>query len=317
VATGSTPIIIPVPGVDLKGVVTYRDLDDVQFMLDAATRSRRAVVIGGGLLGLEAAAGLNAQGMEVTVLHLMPSLMERQLDTAAGALLKKALQARGIEVRTSADTAAVVGNERVTGVRLNDGTEIPADLVVMAVGIRPHASLAKNAGLATNRGIVVDDAMHTSDRAVLAIGECVEHRGVSYGLVAPLYDMAKVAAAQITGDDAELFGGVSTATKLKVTGIDLFSAGDFSAGTDREEIVLEAAAVGIYRRLILQDNRLIGAVLYGQAGDGPWFFDLMRGSIDIAAMRDLLIFGEAYAATPAPSAARKSGGSEAHQSMAA
>jgi nitrite reductase (NADH) large subunit len=317
VATGSTPTILPVFGVDLKGVVTYRDLDDVHFMLDAATRSRRAVVIGGGLLGLEAAAGLRAQGMDVAVLHLMPALMERQLDPAAGALLKNALQARGVQVRTSADTAAILGDESVTGVRLKDGTEIAADLVVMAVGIRPHASLAKNAELATNRGIVVDDAMRTSDGAIFAIGECVEHGGMSYGLVAPLYEMAKVAAAQIAGDDAEVFVGMSTATKLKVTGIDLFSAGDFSDRAGREEIVLEASAVGIYKRLVVQDSRLVGAVLYGDTADGPWFFDLMRGSIDIAAMRDLLIFGEAYASTPASSAGQRTGGSAVQQSIAA
>jgi nitrite reductase (NADH) large subunit len=290
------PIVIPVPGVQLPGVVTYRDLDDVQFMLSAATRpGRRAVVIGGGLLGLEAAAGLRTRGMEVSVLHLMPHLMERQLDRAAGALLQSALEARGIDVRTGADTAAILGEDRVTGVRLKDGTEIAADLVVMAVGIRPHARLAKVAGLATNRGVVVDDAMRTNDRAVYAIGECVEHRGMSYGLVAPLYDMAKVAAAQIVGDDAELFGRAATTTKLKVTGIDLFSAGDFASAPHREDIVVEAAPLGIYKRLVIEDNRIVGAVLYGDTADGPFFSDLIQRQTDVSAMRDVVMFGEAYA----------------------
>jgi nitrite reductase (NADH) large subunit len=296
VATGSMPIVIPIPGVQLPGVVTYRDLDDVQFMLSAATRpGRRAVVIGGGLLGLEAAAGLRTRGMEVSVLHLMPHLMERQLDRAAGTLLQSALEARGIDVRTGADTAAILGEDRVTGVRLKDGTEIAADLVVMAVGIRPHARLAKVAGLATNRGVVVDDAMRTNDRAVYAIGECVEHRGMSYGLVAPLYDMAKVAAAQIVGDDAELFGRAATTTKLKVTGIDLFSAGDFASAPHREDIVVEAAPLGIYKRLVIEDNRIVGAVLYGDTADGPFFSDLIQRQTDVSAMRDVVMFGEAYA----------------------
>jgi nitrite reductase (NADH) large subunit len=198
-------------------------------------------------------------------------------------------------VRTSADTAAIFGEDRVAGVRLKDGTELSADLVVMAVGIRPHAMLAKNAGLATNRGVIVDDAMRTTDRAVYAIGECVEHRGVSYGLVAPLYDMAKVAAAQIVGDDAEIFVGSATATKLKVTGIDLFSAGDFTAAPGREDILVEAAPIGIYKRVVLENDRIIGAVLYGETSDGPFFFDLMRRRTDISAIRDVLIFGEAYA----------------------
>ncbi|MET4701804.1 nitrite reductase (NADH) large subunit [Constrictibacter sp. MBR-5] len=295
IATGSNPFVVPIPGATLPGVVTYRDLDDVEAMLAAARQGGRAVVIGGGLLGLEAAAGLKAQGMEVTVLHLMPTLMERQLDQAAGYLLEQAMELRGIAVRTRANTHAILGDSRVTGVRLDDGTELAAEIVVMAVGIRPNAALAKAAGLDVNRGVLVDDTMRTSDPDVFAVGECVEHRGVCYGLVAPLYEMARTAAQQIAGDASAAFTGAVTSTKLKVTGIDLFSAGDFAEGRERPEIVLRDVARGIYKRLILDGDRIVGAVLYGETADGPWFFDLMRRGTDIAEMRETLIFGQSYA----------------------
>ncbi len=298
IATGSNPVIIPLPGKDLPGVVTYRDLDDVDRMTAAAKAGGRAVVIGGGLLGLEAAAGLKAQGMEVTVLHLMPTLMERQLDPAAGYLLQRAIEARGIEVVCKANTHAILGETRVTGVRLDDGREIAASLVVMAVGIRPSAALARAAGLDTNRGVLVDDAMRTSDPDIFSVGECVEHRGTCYGLVAPLYDMAKVAAKGLLGTPGAYTGSV-TATKLKVTGIDLFSAGDFAEGKGREEIVLRDAARGVYKRLVLEENRLVGAVLYGDTADGNWFFDMVRSGTDVSELRETLIFGPAFAgATP-------------------
>ena len=295
IATGSAPIVIPVPGHDLPGVLAYRDLDDVNAMVAAAAQGGRAVVVGGGLLGLEAAAGLRQRGMDVTVLHLMPTLMERQLDPAAGFLLQRAIEARGIEVLTRSNTKAILGQDRVEAVQLEDGTTIPADIVVMAVGIRPSTGLAKAAGITVNRGVVVDDGMITSDPDVLAVGECVEHRGTCYGLVAPLYEMAKVAAAQLAGDGAAHYGGSVTATKLKVTGINLFSAGDFADGADREEIVLRDAAGGIYKRLVIRDNRIVGAVLYGDTADGAWFFDLLKRRADISEMRDTLIFGRGYA----------------------
>jgi len=294
VATGSLPFIIPVPGHDLDGVLTYRDLDDVDAMLDAARQGGRAVVIGGGLLGLEAAAGLKAQGMDVTVLHLMPTLMERQLDQSAGYLLRRAIEARGIDVITRANTHAIVGNGRVEAVRLDDGTEIPASIVVMAVGIKPSIALAAEAGIETGRGILVDDNMRTSDPAIYAVGECVEHRGTCYGLVAPLYEMAKSVGAGLTGDDSLTYAGSITATKLKVTGVDLYSAGDFAEGDDRDEIVLRDASRSIYKRLVLQDNRIVGAVLYGDTEDGPWFFQLMKDGTDISDMRETLIFGQGY-----------------------
>ncbi len=293
VATGSDPVIIPVPGHKLPGVVAYRDLDDVDAMLAAADKGGRAVVIGGGLLGLEAAAGLKMRGMEVTVLHLMPTLMERQLDPSAGYLLQKAIEARGIEVVCRANTRAILGTERVEGVELDDGRVIEASLVVMAVGIRPNVALAKAAGLNVQRGLVVDDAMSTSDPDVFAVGECVEHRGMVYGLVAPLYEMGREVAKRLLGDDGYYEGSV-TATKLKVTGIDLYSAGDFGEGPGREEIVLRDPTRGVYKRLVLQDDKLIGAVLYGETADGPWYFDLLRQGVDVSSMRDRLIYGEAF-----------------------
>lgn len=311
IATGSLPIVIPVPGSDLAGVLTYRDLDDVNAMLLAARSGGRAVVIGGGLLGLEAAAGLKERGMDVTVLHLMSSLMERQLDPAAGHLLKEAMEARGILVRLNANTEAILGTDsrynppRVKAVRLDDGTEIPADLVVMAVGIRPNAGLAKEAGLAVNRGIVVDAAMCTSDPDIYALGECAEVDGQCFGLVAPLYEMADVVAAHLTGDETARFTPSALATRLKVTGIDLFSAGDFADGKGREEIVLRDAAQGIYKRLVLRDGKIIGIVLYGDTTDGSWFFQQLKNGVDITERRDVLIFGPTFAdrAPPDPMAA--------------
>lgn len=294
IATGSRPIIIPVPGHDLAGVLSYRDLDDVNAMLLAAKSRGNAVVIGGGLLGLEAAAGLQEQGMDVTVLHLMPTLMERQLDAAAGHLLKRAIEARGIKVITRANTKAIRGIGKVQAIELDDGTTLPADLVVMAVGIRPNAGIAKEAGLEVNRGIVVDRHMRTSDPQIFALGECAEATGEVYGLVAPLYEMANVIAAQLTGDTTAAFKPMATATKLKVTGINLYSAGDFNEAKDREEIVLRDAARGTYRRLVLKDNRIIGVVLYGDTGDGPWFFDLLKRGVDVADMRESIIFGQGY-----------------------
>ncbi len=295
VATGSVPIILPVPGHDLAGVLTYRDLDDVEAMLLAARSRGNAVVIGGGLLGLEAAAGLREQGMNVTIVHLMPTLMERQLDPAAGYLLRKAIEARGIPVLTKASTKAILGTRKVEAVELADGTVLPADLVVMAVGIRPNAALAKDAGLVVNKGIVVDDTMRTSDPDIFGLGECAEANGACYGLVAPLYDMANVVAAQLLGDEKARFRPAATATKLKVTGIDLFSAGDFEDGKDREEIVLRDAARAVYKRIVLKDDRIVGVVLYGDTADGAWFFDLLKKQADVSEMRERLIFGPAYA----------------------
>jgi nitrite reductase (NADH) large subunit len=293
IATGSVPFIIPVPGNTLAGVLSYRDLDDVMAMMLAAKSRGSAVVIGGGLLGLEAAAGLAEQGMDVSVIHIMPTLMERQLDPAAGHLLKTAVEQRGIKVLNGANTKAILGTTKVEGVELADGTIIPASLVVMAVGIRPNVALAKEAGITINRGIVVGDQMQTSDPDIFALGECAEHNGTVYGLVAPLYDMANVLAKTLAAE-AAVYKGSVTATKLKVTGIKLYSAGDFAEAKDREEIVLRDASRGIYKRLILKENRIIGVVMYGDTEDGPWFFDKIKKAEDISENREMLIFGQSY-----------------------
>jgi nitrite reductase (NADH) large subunit len=294
IATGSDPFIIPVPGKDLPGVVGFRDMNDVDAMLAAADKGGDAVVIGGGLLGLEAAHGLSLRGMKVTVLHLMPTLMERQLDEAAGWLLKSALEARGQTILTGADTAEILGTDAVEGVRLKDGQVIPASLVVMAVGIRPCTALAREAGLEIGRGIKVDDHMVTSDPDVLAVGECVEHAGQVYGLVAPLWEMCRALADGLVEQPSGYRGSV-TSTKLKVSGIDVFSAGDFSGGEGAEDIVLRDATRGVYKRVVVKNDRVVGAVLYGDTADGGWYFDLLKKQEDVSTLRDLLIFGQAYA----------------------
>ncbi|MEL7514840.1 MAG: nitrite reductase large subunit NirB [Pseudomonadota bacterium] len=293
VATGSAPFIIPVPGKDLAGVITYRDLDDTNAMIDAASHGGRAVVIGGGLLGLEAAAGLAERGMDVTVVHLMGHLMERQLDEAAGYLLRKDLEKRGITIKTQASTKAIIGDTKAEGVLLESGETLPADLVVMAVGIRPETRLATDAGLETGRGITVNAQMQSSNPDIFAVGECVEFDGHLFGLVAPLYDQAKVLAQSLL-NAPDAFVVKDVATKLKVTGCDLFSAGDFADGPDREDIVFRDPGRGIYKRLVIKDDCLIGAVMYGDTADGNWFFGLIKDGADIDEMRETLIFGPAY-----------------------
>ena len=295
IATGSSPIKLPVPGNDKKGVLSYRDLDDVKAMLAAAETRRQAVVIGGGLLGLEAAAGLRNRGMEVTVVHRNPTLMDRQLDDTAGHLLQRAIESLGIRVLTGRNTKAITGGEHVEGVLFRDGSSIQADLVVMAVGIRPSVWLAENAGLQINRGIVVDRHMRTSDPDILAIGECAEFEGAVYGLLAPLYEMANVAAATLLGDEEQHFENRVTAAQLKVTGIDLYSAGDFADGDNREEIVLRDPNQGVYRRLVIEDNRLVGTVLYGDTSSMGWYYQMIKDNTDISGIRDYMIFGPGFA----------------------
>jgi nitrite reductase (NADH) large subunit len=291
-ATGSNPFILPVEGRDLPGVVTFRDADDVEAMLGVAKRGKHAVVIGGGLLGLEAACGLRQRGMDVTVVHLMPDLMERQLDREASGMLRRAIENRGIAAVCGAETEALLGDKRVRAVTLKDGREIPADLVVMAVGIRPNADLARTSGLAVGRGIIVDDQMRSSDPHIFAVGECVEHDGICHGLVAPLYDMAAVLGRILAGEKAA-YHPVATATRLKVSGVDVFSAGHFAVSADCEDIVLRDPDRSFYRRLVLRDDRIVGAVLYGDTADGGFFFDLIQRGTDISALRDILIFGPA------------------------
>src|SRR4051794_4821604 len=293
IATGSNPIMLPLPGKDLPGVIGFRDIQDVERMVQASTHYKNAVVIGGGLLGLEAANGLMKRGMNVTVVHLLDTLMERQLDAVAGGLLRKSLQERGMVFKMPAETEAILGEDHVAGVRFKDGTELAADIVVMAVGIRPNIELAKKAGLHCERGIVVSDTMQTYDGRIYAVGECVQHRRQVYGLVAPLFDQAKVCANHLAMKGFATYDGSVVSTKLKVTGIDLFSAGDFSPGADKEEIVMQDASRGVYKRIILRDKKIVGAVLYGDTIDGPWYFQHLRDGTDVSHMRERLVFGAA------------------------
>lgn len=292
IATGSNPFIIPVPGHDKRGVIGFRDIADVERMLEAAGRYKKAVVIGGGLLGLEAANGLLKNGMEVTVVHLMDSLMERQLDRPAADLLKSSLESRGLKFLMEAQTTEITGSERVEGIRFADGSEIEADLVVMAVGIRPNMALAQDAGIHCDRGIVVNDTMQTFDPRIYAVGECVQHRNVCYGLVAPLFEQAKVAANHLANHGIARYQGSITSTKLKVTGIDLFSAGEFNEGEGDETLVLQDPGAGVYKKLVLRDNRVKGAVMYGDTLDGSWYFQLLREGTDISAFRGTILFGQ-------------------------
>ncbi len=302
ICTGSNPFILPVPGKDLKGVIAYRDIADTNEMIAAATQYKNAVVIGGGLLGLEAANGLMLRGMTVTVVHVMPTLMERQLDSVAGKLLQKSLEARGLNFLMGAQTQELTGNAegRVESIKFKDGTELATDLVVMAVGIRPNTTLAESMNLHCNKGIVVTDTLQTvTDARIYSVGECAAHRGIAYGLVAPLFEQAKVAANHLALFGIGRYTGSLTSTKLKVTGIDLFSAGDFmgassgrpeDAGT--EEIIMSDPFGGVYKKLVIKDDKLIGACLYGDTVDGSYYFKLLRDGRSVADIRDKLMFGE-------------------------
>jgi nitrite reductase (NADH) large subunit len=295
-ATGSNPFMLPIPGIGLDGVLGYRDIADTQAMIDASSRYRRAVVIGGGLLGLEAANGLKLRGMDVTVVHLAPTLLERQLDATAGELLRKSLEARGLKFLMSKQTAALEADgadgTRVGAVRFADGDSLDTDLVVMAIGIRPNTELAESSGLYCNRGVVVSDTMQTYDPRIYAVGECASHRGIAYGLVAPLFEQAKVAANHLAEFGIGRYAGSVTSTKLKVTGIDLYSAGDFLGGEGTEDITLSDPLAGVYKKIVVKEDRIVGACLYGDTADGAWYFKLLREGRNIADIRDTLMFGE-------------------------
>jgi nitrite reductase (NADH) large subunit len=293
IATGSKPFIVPVPGHQLQGVIGFRDLQDVDTMLAAARAGGKAVVIGGGLLGLEAANGLLRRGMQVSVVHLGGSLMNQQLDAPAAELLRASLERRGLRILLNRQTAAIEGEGKVQAVRFDDGERVEADLVVMAAGVRPNVELAKSAGLHVERAIVVDDTLQTYDPRVYAVGECVQHRRSTFGLVAPIWDQARVCAAHLAGSGHRRYVQQATATKLKVTGVDLYSAGDIVGGEGTEDLVLRDRRGGVYKRLVVAGNRLTGAVLYGDVTDGPWYFDLIQKRTDISAMRDQLLFGQA------------------------
>ena len=318
-ATGSLPFMLPVPGKDLPGVIAYRDIADTEAMIAAAASHRHAVVIGAGLLGLEAANGLVLRGMEVTVVHLGEWIMDRQLDKPAADLLQASLEAKGMKFRLGANTAELLpvegagGAARVGALRLKDGSLIPADLVVMAAGIRPNTQLAEAAKLHCERGIVVSDTLQTvTDPRIYAVGECVNHRGTAYGLVAPLFEQAKVCANHLAGFGIGQYKGSVTSTKLKVTGVDVFSAGDFMGGEGCDEIVLHDRAGGVYKKLVLKDDKLAGAVMVGDTADGSWYFQLVREGRNVAEMRDHLMFGQGFA----QSQLAQSGNEAGHQGEA-
>ena len=307
-ATGSSPFVLPVEGVDLEGVLAYRDIQDVNAMLATAKDYKKAVVIGGGLLGLEAANGLNKRGMEVTVVHKHPFILERQLDEKAAGLLRDYLEQQGIAFRLEAITShfsgsclsnndlsndALSSNSRVEKIHFKDGSSLDTDLVVMAAGIRPRMALAVEAGLPCDRAVLVNDCMQTYDPKIYAVGECAQHRGVAYGLVAPLYDQAKVCANHLAEIGIAKYSGTVLSTKLKVTGVNLFSAGDFNGDETTEIQNFFDPQDNVYKKLVLKEDALVGAVMYGDTQDGAWYFDLIQSGESVAMYRDKLIFGQA------------------------
>ncbi|MGY4369094.1 nitrite reductase (NADH) large subunit [Bradyrhizobium sp. LB1.3] len=293
-AIGSTPLRLNVPGADLAGVHTFRDTRDVDLLLTLAAARKRVVVVGGGLLGLEAAYGLVKAGAPVTLLHLMDRLMERQLDAPAADLLKTLVERKGIRILLNASTVRIHGEGQVEGVELADGSRIEADAVIFAAGIRPNTALAKDAGIAVNRGIVVNDEMQTESPDIYALGECAEHRGTCYGLVEPAYEQARVLARHLAGRPAAYQGSV-VSTNLKVSGVSVFSAGDFMGGEGSESLVLTDRRRGTYKKLVIADGRLTGAVLIGDTVDALWYLELIRNSEKVAAIRTDMVFGRALA----------------------
>ena len=293
-ATGSTPLRLGVPGADLAGVHTFRDSRDVDLLLTLAAQRKRVVVVGGGLLGLEAAYGLAKAGAAVTLIHLMDRLMERQLDTPAAELLKSQVERKGIRVLLNANTARIHGETRVEGVELVDGGRIDADAVIFAAGIRPNVGLAKDAGIPVNRGIVVDDHLQTGAGDIFALGECAEHRGTCYGLVEPAYEQARVLARHLAGRAAAYEGSV-VSTNLKVSGVSVFSAGDFIGAAGSEAIVLDDQRGGTYKKLVISGGRLTGAVLVGDVTDALWYLELIRTRAPVARIRKDMMFGRAVA----------------------
>lgn len=298
IATGSSPFIIPMPGHTLKNVMPFRDISDVHAMLTLAKSKRRAVVIGGGLLGLEAANGLQRQGLEVTVVHNTGSLMNRQLDKTAASLLQKTLEQQGIRFLIQAQADVIEGNEQgeVCGMTFKNFPRVDADMVVMAVGVRPNIELAKSCGLQTGHGIHVNDTLQTFDPAIYSVGECVQHRGNVFGLVAPLFEQAKVCANHLAEMGIAVYVKKPTATQLKITGINVFSAGDFIGGDDCEYLHYHDQTQGHYKRLVMRDGLLVGTVLYGDTQDGAWYFDMINRKTPVSALRDTLIFGRQFCA---------------------
>lgn len=293
-ATGSNPFMLPLPGNDLKGVISFRDINDVNEMIHAAKTHKKAVVIGGGLLGLEAANGLRIQGMDVTVVHRSESLMNMQLDKAAAALMQTELEATGLKFLMNHDTKAFIGKDRVEKVIFADDSEVEADLVVMAVGVRPNVDLAKASGLQCERGVLVDDTMQTYTPNIYAVGECVQHRTLTFGLVAPLYEQAKVCANHLAEMGIASYLTAPTATMLKVTGINLFSAGDFLGDESSDILTYRDESRFIYKKLVINNNKVIGTVLYGDTKDGNWYFSLLNEQKDISDIREKMLFGQQF-----------------------
>ncbi|MEY2340678.1 nitrite reductase large subunit NirB [Acidithiobacillus sp. IBUN Pt1247-S3] len=294
IATGAAAAIAPIPGNDLSGVYSYRDMRDVEALTQVSASGGEAVIIGAGLLGLEVAHGLNARGMQVTVVHRRAWPLDKQLDARGGSMLQQAMEARGIHFLMERESAAVLGTEQVEGLQFQDGSSVPARIVVMTIGIRPRTALAQAAGLACEQGILVSDTLQTYDPRIYAVGECVQHRGMTYGLVAPLFEQAKVAANHLAEYGRMRYEGSITSTKLKVTGIELFSAGDFQGGADMEELTLLDAHQGIYKKVVLQNDKIKGILLYGDTSIGPWLFEHLRDENDISSVRDHLLFGETH-----------------------
>ena len=296
IATGSSPFIPPVQGVDLKGVISFRDIYDVNTMIKYCESKKNAVVIGGGLLGLEAAYGLKQRGMNVTVLHLMDRIMERQLDGRASRMLRHSIEQKGINIITEANTEALIGEEgHVSQVRLKDGTVLDADLVIFAVGIRPNIALAQSAGLRCNRGILVNDTMQTFDPSIYAVGECIEHRNQTFGLVEPLWGQAFICATHLAEHGSLTFKSPTVPTQLKVSGVDVFSAGNFEPKEDYEDIILNDDKRQIYKRVIIQKDKVIGAVLFGDTEDGMWYAELIADQTPVSTFRNKLLFGKDFA----------------------
>ncbi len=294
IATGAAAAVAPIPGNDLPGVYSYRDMRDVEALTQVSANGGEAVIIGAGLLGLEVAHGLNARGMQVTVVHRRAWPLDKQLDARGGSMLQQAMEARGIHFLMERESAAVLGTEQVEGLQFQDGSSVPARIVVMTIGIRPRTALAQAAGLACEQGILVSDTLQTYDPRIYAVGECVQHRGMTYGLVAPLFEQAKVAANHLAEYGRMRYEGSITSTKLKVTGIELFSAGDFQGGADTEELTLLDAHQGIYKKVVLQNDKIKGILLYGDTSIGPWLFEHLRDENDISSVRDHLLFGETH-----------------------
>lgn len=296
IATGSSPFVPPVQGVDLKGVISFRDIYDVNTMIKYCETKKNAVVIGGGLLGLEAAYGLKQRGMNVTVLHLMDRIMERQLDGRASRMLRHSIEQKGINIITEANTEALIGEDgHVSQVRLKDGTVLDADLVIFAVGIRPNIALAQSAGLRCNRGILVNDTMQTFDPSIYAVGECIEHRNQTFGLVEPLWGQAFICATHLAEHGSLTFKSPTVPTQLKVSGVDVFSAGNFEPKEDYEDIILNDDKRQIYKRIIIQKDKVIGAVLFGDTEDGMWYAELIADQTPVSTFRNKLLFGKDFA----------------------